>query len=92
MMISTNQSTVSRWISTNESTLTWYSSVKTMAGSMCSPATVSAPYSVTMTGLPRAFLQFSSSENIFLWMTSVWPGSLYQAKYLGNRVEHCRGH
>ena len=31
---------------------TWYSSVKTMEGSMCRPATVSAPYSVSMTGLP----------------------------------------
>ena len=45
---------------------TWYSSVKTMPGSMCSPATVSAPYSVTITGFPRAARHARSSANICL--------------------------
>ena len=55
----------------------WNSSEKLTEGRVWRPATVSAPYSVTMMGLPCVSLQLRRSPNICLWISSRWPWSVY---------------
>ena len=55
----------------------WNSSEKLTEGRVWRPARVSAPYSVTRTGLPCASLQLRRLLNICLWISSRWPWSEY---------------